>query len=146
VLQHLDNPRLAFSDMLRVARPGARIVVVEPDYGTLALRGADPTVTREILNTRCNHFRSGMIGRQLLQMFKQATLCGVTMTIATAETTQIGSEGERLVLRNYVAAAEAIGVVSPTEGATWLRDLEESAREGRYRRALTVFLVSGRKP
>jgi len=40
------------------AAPGGRVVLVEPDYGTLFVGGADRWVTRRILAFRQAHFRA----------------------------------------------------------------------------------------
>jgi hypothetical protein len=34
VLQHVEDSFQAFADFVRVVRPGRRIVVADPDYGT----------------------------------------------------------------------------------------------------------------
>ncbi len=146
ILQHLDDPGQAVTEMVRVARPGARIVVVEPDYGTLVVDGADPAVSRKILSHRRDHFRSGQIGRQLPRMCKERNLTDLTVTLLTTASTDIAHGDDRRVLRRYVVDAQAAGVTSEAEGAAWLADLEAAGATGRYRHAVSVFLVSGRVP
>jgi len=146
VLQHLDDPRRAVAEMIRVARSGARIIMVEPDYGTLIVDGADPAVTRKILNHRCAHFLSGKVGRRLPGICKELGLTGMGVTLLTLASTDIAGESERQQLCKYVAEAQAANVVSATGGAEWLADLEAAGAAGRYRHAVTIFLVSGRKP
>lgn len=41
VLQHLHNPQQSLLEIVRVANLGARIVIVEPDYGSIKIEGAD---------------------------------------------------------------------------------------------------------
>jgi ubiquinone/menaquinone biosynthesis C-methylase UbiE len=65
ILQHMDAPEQVVRELARVVRPGGCIVLVEPDYGTLSLTGADESITRRIVNVRREHFRSGSIGREL---------------------------------------------------------------------------------
>lgn len=145
VLQHLDDPQQAVAEMVRVARSGARIVLVEPDYGSLIVDGADPALTRKILNQRCAHFRSGKVGRRLPGICEKLGLTGIGVALLTLASTDIAREAERHQLGKYVAEAQAAGVVSATEGAAWLADLEAAGAAGRYRHATTIFLVSGRK-
>jgi SAM-dependent methyltransferase len=146
VLQHLDDPHRAVAEMARVARSGACIVIVEPDYGSLMVDGADPAVTRKILNQRCAHFRSGKVGRRLPGMCARMGLTGIGVALVTLASTDIAQAAERHQLDKYVFEAHAAGVVSATEGAAWLADLEAAGAAGRYRHATTIFLVSGRKP
>lgn len=146
VLQHLDNPRQALAEMVRVARSGARIVAIEPDHGTETIAEADPAITRRILRWRCGYFRSGTIGRHLPALFKERQLTQITVTLVTMTSTDFAHAVERRLLQKYVARAEAAGAVSPNEGISWLAGLDAANRVGRYRRKLTVFLVGGRKP
>jgi SAM-dependent methyltransferase len=146
VLQHLDKPHLAIAEMVRVARPGARLVMAEPDYGTLTIAGADAAVTRAIVRQRCNHVRSGTIGRRLPEICTDLQLTELTVTLLTVGSTDVTQPGERQLLCKYLAAAQAAGTVSEVEGTTWLTQLDAAGLAGRYRRAVTVFLVKGRKP
>ena len=41
-LQHVDNPAAVLKEMLRVVRPGGRIAVTEPDWGSLIIDTSDP--------------------------------------------------------------------------------------------------------
>jgi SAM-dependent methyltransferase len=146
VLQHLVNPQQALAEMVRVARPGARLVVVEPDYGATQIAGGDPGVTRKLVDRRCAHYQSGRIGIKLSILFKRLGLMNVAFMPVQAVTTNIGDEGEKLLLENYVGPAVAASVVSEEEGTKWIKDLKAAERAGRYRHALTLFLVRGRKP
>ncbi len=71
VFQHLEDPRQALAEIVRVARPGARIVAIEPDWETLVVDVADRATTRKITNFTCDRMvRNGWIGRQLPNLFR----------------------------------------------------------------------------
>lgn len=146
VLQHLDDPQRALAEMFRVARPGARIVAAEPDYGTTTIKGGDPTVTRKLVDCRCAHFRSGRVGMLLPLFYKRLGLVDVAAKLEQVVSTHIGDEEERLLLHKYVEPAITAGVVSEPEGTRWIEDLKEAEAVGRYRHAICLFLASGRKP
>lgn len=146
VLQHLPDPRRAVSELVRAARSGARIAIAEPDYGTLRIGGADQAVTRKILRQRRDHFHSGTIGRRLPGLCGDFGLTDLSVQLLTVTSTGVAHEDERRVLGKYAAAAQAAGDISEAEGATWLAQLAAAGSEGRYRHAITVFLVGGRKP
>ena len=52
---------------------------------------------------------------------------------------------ERFILCKYAAEACAAGVITQKESVQWLQQLENSERANRYRHAVTIFLVAGRK-
>lgn len=70
VLVHLKKPaRAALIEMVRVARPGARIVVYDADWGTLAFDVPGRMIMRKLLNFFCDSSGSRWIGRQLRGIF-----------------------------------------------------------------------------
>jgi len=57
VLQHLEKPKQALSEMIRIVRPGSRIVISEPDWETLVVDMPKRYLTRRILNYFCDKCR-----------------------------------------------------------------------------------------
>jgi ubiquinone/menaquinone biosynthesis C-methylase UbiE len=145
VLQHLTAPRGALVEMVRVARPGARIVAVEPDYGTLSIVGADEEVTRRIVAARVTHFRSGRIGRDLARLFRDVGIGEARVNLISAINKDCAQDVASGILEKYAVAAEATCCITRTEREVWLNDLQQAGETGRYRHALMVFLVSGVK-
>jgi SAM-dependent methyltransferase len=145
VLQHIDDPRQALAELVRVVGSGGRVVVAEPDYGTLVVEGAQPEVTRKILSHRRKHFRSPTIGRRLPGLFAHVGLAEVRVVLISMASTDLVHEREQRVLRKYAEYAAADDVISSQEATAWLGELRAAAGEGRFRHAATVFLVSGLK-
>jgi SAM-dependent methyltransferase len=62
VLQHLVEPAYAIAEMARVARPGGRIAVFEPDHEMTAIDATDRVTTRIIRSSWVDRIRSGWAG------------------------------------------------------------------------------------
>ena len=74
VLQHVASPDAAMAELVRVTRPGGRIVVIDTDWGLHAIHGADPTLTATIVNCWAGNAANGLAGRQLPALFVDAGL------------------------------------------------------------------------
>ncbi|BAZ11068.1 hypothetical protein NIES4071_28930 [Calothrix sp. NIES-4071] len=146
VLQHLHNPQQSLLEIVRVANLGARIVIVEPDYGSIKIEGADPTVTSKLIKRRCSHFRSPNIGMQLPLLYKRLELEKIAVTVTPVVNDNFEDNHEKFLLSKYVEPAVTIGLVSAQEGSKWINDLKGAADQGNYRHTISLFLVSGRKP
>ena len=145
VFMHLEDPQKALGEMARVTRSGGRVVVYEPDLETWIIHGADRSVTRRILNFRCDSFRSGWVGRALPALFAAAGLVDVAIEPSTIVVTDQAFAEQRFGFGDFAAKAQAAGVVSPDEATQWRRQLQGAANTGRFFAALTLFIVSGRK-
>ncbi len=144
MFMHLDSPLQALREMMRVTRPEGRILVYEVDFETLTLDHPDRARTRTIINTWCEGFRNGWLGRHVPALFREAGLLDVRISPATLWlryplALQIAGPGT-------VARACSAGSLTAAEGETWLRQLEERAASGLHFCTLTGFLVLGRKP
>jgi ubiquinone/menaquinone biosynthesis C-methylase UbiE len=71
---HLEAPEQALAEMVRVARPGGKVVVFDFDWDTLLVDHPDPSLTRRILDLMADSLRNGRIGRRLPGMFEEAGL------------------------------------------------------------------------
>jgi ubiquinone/menaquinone biosynthesis C-methylase UbiE len=139
VFHHLADPPAALTEMIRVARPGGRIVVSDADYETLVVAAPDHALTRRILHAFADGLPHGWMGRQLLALVRESGLADVTVRPYTAVVTEYAEDVLRL--REKAEAA-----VSPSEAAAWLASLQEADRAGRFFCAVTVFTVRAHRP
>jgi ubiquinone/menaquinone biosynthesis C-methylase UbiE len=144
-LQHVDDPRAALAELVRVARPGARLVVSEPDWGTLVVDAPDRALTRAILDAHCDGHRSGWVGRRLYGLFKEAGLAEVAVAPLAAPLTDYALATDLLALEQVPERARAAGAVTAAEAAAWLDSLAAAHRAGRFFGTVTLSVVSGRR-
>ncbi len=73
VLQHLNDPARAISEMVRVTRPGGRVTALEPDWHTMTIAGGDIGVAQAVTQRLASvSVSQGDIGRQLVRLLLDA--------------------------------------------------------------------------
>ncbi len=145
VFQHLDRPSDALRELIRVTKPGGRIVVGDPDWETLVIDAPQTAVTRTILNFVCDSHRHAWMGRQLYAHFQMAGLAAVEVAADTLLFIDYDLADLTVALGTRVRQAQDAGVITEHEAAEWVESLAEASEAGRFFAAMTCFTVGGRK-
>ena len=145
VFQHLADPAAAMAELVRVTRPGGRVVVIDTDWGMHAVHGADPAVTERVLAGWNDYLSTPLAGRRLPALFADA---GLPAPVVAAETFTIldPQRATHSPFPEMAAAASVAGSITADEAATWLTQLAEAARHGRFLWAATMFAVGATRP
>jgi ubiquinone/menaquinone biosynthesis C-methylase UbiE len=148
VFMHLADREQALREMMRVTRPGGRIVVREPDWDTLVVDSLERDLTRRILNTHFDQsIRHARSGRQLYRLFHKAGLEHIEVAdCSTLVLTDFATANRLYGLEDAAAlmqeqAPELTGAI-----ADWLTELRRSDDEGMFFSAVTGFMIVGHKP
>jgi ubiquinone/menaquinone biosynthesis C-methylase UbiE len=143
---HLADPGRALAQMVRVVRPGGRVVVLDRDIETRTIDAADRAVTRRIINFWCDSFLGGWVGRSLPRLFREAGLDEISVEPFTVVDTDYAAFNAQYDLPRIAARAQAAGVIRADEAERWLAALLERDRAGSFFTSMTSFVVAGRKP
>jgi ubiquinone/menaquinone biosynthesis C-methylase UbiE len=145
VFHHIERPEQAMAELVRVARSGARLVTIDPDFETGIVDAPDPALTRMLLNLNCDSYRNGRIGRHMRALFIEAGLVDVVVEPLTVLLEDYALATQILALEGTVTRAQEAGLVDAAAVARWLAALQDASAAGRFFGSLTAFVVAGRK-
>jgi ubiquinone/menaquinone biosynthesis C-methylase UbiE len=146
VFHHLEHPHRAFAELLRVTRPGGRVLLFEPDFETAIVDSSDRPLTRRLLNFFCDGYRDGWMGRRLPGLFREAGLTEIAVEPVTVLLTDLSQANAVLALEETASRAAEAGAVSESAGIAWLDGLRSASDTGRFFADIPAFIVTGHKP
>jgi hypothetical protein len=120
--------------------------VADPDRDTLVIDAPDPVVMRRVVEAVCAGTRNGRMGRQLPRLFRRAGLVEVGVVASTATFSDYALADQIFGLREGLEQARSDGTVSARDADAWLDALQDADRAGEFFSAVSLFMVSGRKP
>lgn len=143
LLLHVADPPTVVREMVRVVRPGGRVVLMDWDWGTLAVDHSDRALTRRLMDWRCdNHGGDNWSGRKLLGVALTAGLTHVTVTpVAT-----VARDETAALTGSIFRAAEVArngGAITPAEHDAWVGELRQRLAERHFLASLVYFVVRG---
>lgn len=143
---HLSDPVRALAELVRVTRPGGRILIAEGDHESQVLDSPYPEVTRRFFRFRNDGMRQPDIGHRLYALFQDAGLLDVQVEPLARLTTDYEMIRPVAHYIEGMRAAQEYGVVTSEEAEQWILALEEAIRTGRFFHAIMWFLTTGCKP
>jgi ubiquinone/menaquinone biosynthesis C-methylase UbiE len=146
VFIHLPDPHLALTELVRVTRPGGKLLIAEGDHETQVLDSPYPDVTRRFLRFRNDGMRQPGIAHHLYALFKDAGLLDVQVEPLTRLTTDYEMIRSVAHYIEGMQLAQSCGIVTAQEAEQWILSLDEAIRTGRFFHAMTWFITAGRKP
>ena len=140
VFQHLPDPDRTLNEMLRVLKPGGRVLVVDRDWGMVAVDASDVETTRVVLNRACAGIRNGWMGRGLCGLFKKSGVINAEVQTKSISINSFAVADTLLDLRVVVDHAIAEKLVSQDVAAKWLNDLLYRDAANQFFATVTLYL------
>lgn len=145
-LAHVKHLSRALRQMMRVTRPGGRVLLLEQDFETLAFDHSSRYISRRILQHGCDH---GVVnpwcGRTLLRRLTETGLinvhCWPFVYAERGEGTYLLSLAERFA--NLTSKHEQI---SQDQAESWLQELRTRSEEGTFYGSLNYYFAFGEVP
>jgi SAM-dependent methyltransferase len=145
--QHLADPPTALEEMVRIVKPGGRVVVADPDYGTQVVDVPDQDLAERVLRFRTDRGqRNGRLAHRMGRLCVRAGLADVrveAMPVVVRDPTALDNA---LGLRGWARLAREEGLVDAREVVAWEEALDAAATSGCFLYAFMLFITTGRKP
>ena len=128
LLIHVAPAERIVRELMRVTKPGGRVLCVEADWETATVHPGCPGLTRRILNACCDRQLDGWMGRKLLGLMSH---CGLTeVTAHPIVSVDDGRQGEGWFahVRSRADVALAANAIGSEERTTWHRRIRRSMR------------------
>jgi ubiquinone/menaquinone biosynthesis C-methylase UbiE len=142
MLMHLDDPKKALAEMVRVVRRGGRVAVFDFDWDGMFVDSPYKETTHRIVRMISDGIRQGWIGRVLPRLFREA---GLTQVVSLPCAVRVHYAFLHRLLDGHLAKAQTAGMLSGEELATWWTHLEKAEGEGQFNAGIFGFVVGGRK-
>jgi len=142
LLEHLPDPDRALTEMVRVTRPGGRVLVFDFDWDTLMIDHPDRETTRTFALSYTDSIRNGWIGRQLPRLFKEQHLEGISIDPVQVVVHYRLAE---LAFGSHLARLQTNGTLPSARAQQWWEYLQQADERGTLLISFTAFIVVGVK-
>jgi ubiquinone/menaquinone biosynthesis C-methylase UbiE len=140
VLLHVEDPARAVAELARVARPGGRVVVTEPDWDTLIIDSDDLAMARRVARAAADRILQPDVARRLPRLAARAGLEVLELEFLT-----VAFRDPRLAVDLMCLRGAAESLDDPAAVAWW-DDLERRAAREPFLAAMSVAMLVARKP
>jgi ubiquinone/menaquinone biosynthesis C-methylase UbiE len=145
LLLHVSEPQVVLRELVRVVRPGGRLVVMDWDFDTVTVDHSNRELTRHLLHWRCDHQGgNNWSGRQLWRQMAAAGLSKVK-AVPIVSVAQQAQDSLTLSLHRAAQVARDGGGITPGEHDAWVGEMAAALAAGRFFASIVYFIVVGER-
>jgi ubiquinone/menaquinone biosynthesis C-methylase UbiE len=146
MFQHLSDPRAALKELIRVTKPGGKIIVADPDHDSLIIDTPFADVNHRFTQFRSGRMPQGGIAHQLYGLFKELGLVAVRVEPLTGVYTNYEQKKITSPYLEEIWLAQEYGAVTKEEAEKWAAYLQEAIESERFMCLQTYVITTGHKP
>lgn len=146
VLIHVPDPAATMAEMVRVVRPGGRIVISEPDMHGCWVTSTDGALSHKMMRRIADSCRHPYLPRDLLGLFAQAGLKDISLSVYPLTVFEPAAVGKILDFSSVLADLLAEGELDQAGADAWVADMTERAGSGRFAAGVSIMIAAGTRP
>jgi ubiquinone/menaquinone biosynthesis C-methylase UbiE len=126
--QHLSDPKAALIELIRVTKPGGKIIITDPDHDSLIIDTPFADVNHRFIRFRSDHMPQGGIAHQLYGYFKELGLICINVEPLTLIYTDYEEKKITSPYVDEIWIAHEHGAVTREEAETWYDYLKDAIK------------------
>lgn len=146
VFQHLSDPKEALKELIRVTKPGGKIIIADPDHDSLIIDTPFTEINRRFTQFRSDHMPQGGIAHQLYGFCKGFGLERISVLPHTQVYTDYQEKKITSPYLEEIWFAHRQGAVSKEEAETWATYLQQMIDDECFLCMQTYIITTAFKP
>jgi hypothetical protein len=126
-----------------VLRPGGRVTVLEPDWGTYAVDLPDRALVRRVLDARTDAYADGWVGRGLYRMLHDAHFESLQIDLVPFLSTDFEKSNRAIDLAHAHTPGVTRGVLSDEDAVAWTTLVSAARVRPTFFSVVLLVLASG---